>query len=72
MSGGQRIDDRKNWIGGMGESVLPMGAKAKRESSSEGAGELNEYWDTTEKIKAKQEMGKAKIKANPLKQGYNQ
>jgi hypothetical protein len=67
----KRIDDHSFWAGkGSDGSVFPMGAKTKMESSADGAGGLNEYWDTTEKIKGRQEMGQSKIKSHPVKPGY--
>jgi len=69
MAGGQRIDDHKAWMGGHGHgSVLPDGPhKVKMESSAMGAGHESEYEDTTEKIKAQQEMGVRKVKGHPHK-----
>ncbi|MCF1193186.1 hypothetical protein LRR18_16475, partial [Mangrovimonas sp. AS39] len=65
VAGGQRIDDHKFWAGSPSNgSVFPMGAKTKMESSAEGAGDLPKYEDTTERIKAAQEMGKKKIKGH--------
>ena len=71
MAGGQRIDDHKSWMGAPGKNmVLPMGAKTKVEMSAEGAGAENDYEDTTEKVKAQQMAGVAKIKARPMKPLY--
>ena len=71
MAGGMRINDHKSWVGAApnGE-VFPNGTKTKTETSAGGAGELNDYWDTTEKIKEAQEMSQRKIKSNQPKQGY--
>ena len=68
---GKRIDDHSNWIGGKGKnSVLPDGPhKTKTESSSEGFGGLMHYEDTTEAIKATQEMAKRKVHSHPHKAG---
>jgi hypothetical protein len=64
-SGGMSIDDHSFWAGkGSNGSVFPMGAKTKMESSAGGAGDMDKYEDTTERIKATQEMGQKKIKAH--------
>ncbi len=69
--GGTRIDDHSSWIGkGADGTVFPMGVKLKKESSAEGAGGVSRYEDTTETIKAQQEMSDKKIKSHPLKAGY--
>jgi hypothetical protein len=65
---GRRIDDHASWISKDGK--FPMESKMKTESSANGAGELGQYWDTTEKIKEAQEMGERKIKSNAPKPGY--
>lgn len=52
-----------------GPSPLPMGNKVKSFSSADGAGELNEYWDTTEKIKEQQDMGERKMSSHKPKPG---
>jgi hypothetical protein len=68
---GRKIDDHSFWAGGRSKaSVFPEGVKTKMESSAEGAGELGEYWDTTEKIKEQQVMGERKIKSHMTKPGY--
>jgi len=65
ISGGQRIDDHSFWAGkGANGSVFPMGAKTKQEMSAGGAGECTKYEDTTERIKASQDMAKAKVKSH--------
>jgi len=72
-SGGQRIDDHSFWGGSKGQaSVFPDGPhKTKNESSTEGAGSVLKYQDTTEAIKATQVEGVKKIKSHPTKQpGY--
>lgn len=67
-SGGQKIDDHGFWAGkGNAESPFPKGVHTKMESSAEGAGSEMDYEDTTEKIKAQQEMGIRKAKAHPQK-----
>ncbi len=69
--GGRRIDDHANWTGSAPKGqVFADGAKMKMESSANGAGELNQYWDTTEKIKEQQEMCEGKMKSNQTKPGY--
>ena len=71
MSGGKRIDDHGFWAGGKPKgSVLPDGAKMKQEHSAEGSGHEADYQDTTEAIKATQEMGDRKAKGHKLKAGY--
>jgi len=71
MAGGQRIDDHSFWAGKGGkDSVFPMQAKMKQESSAEGAGELSQYGDTTEAIKEQQVMGERKAKSHMMKPGY--
>lgn len=70
-SGGQRIDDHSFWAGGPSkESPLPMGSKMKQYTSAEGAGSELDYEDTTEKVKAQQELGASKVKAHPQKPLY--
>ncbi|MDE1970973.1 MAG: hypothetical protein KGI50_05355 [Patescibacteria group bacterium] len=68
MAGGKRIDDHSFWAGK--GKPLPMESKMKEERSADGAGELGEYWDTTEKIKEQQDMGERKIKGYSPKPGY--
>ena len=71
VAGGQAIDDHSFWAGGASKgSVFPEGVHTKDYSSAEGAGELPKYEDTSEAIKAAQEEGKRKVKANPVKTGY--
>lgn len=68
---GQKINDHSFWAGkGANNSVFPMGAKTKNESSAEGFGELSHYEDTTETIKSQQEMAKKKVHGHPHKAGY--
>jgi len=69
MSGGQKIND----FGGMPHtSDMAMKSKnsVKHYTSAEGAGHEADYEDTTEAIKAQQEMGVSKAKGHPLKSGY--
>ena len=71
MAGGQKINDHSFWAGGKSKgSVFPEGVKHKMESSASDAGAENSYEDTTEAIKKQQDMGAAKAKAHPLKDGY--
>jgi hypothetical protein len=65
-SGGQRIDDHSFWAGSKGkDSVFPDGPhKTKDESSSEGAGSLPRYEDTTERIKASQKEAVKQVKGH--------
>jgi hypothetical protein len=71
MSGGQKINDHKSWIGGAGKNmVMPQGVHTKAESSAEGAGAEMNYEDTTEAIKSQQVKSVAKAKAHPQKPMY--
>ncbi len=64
-SGGMRIDDHSFWAGGKSaDSVFPMGAKTKRVTSTEGAGEVMKYEDTNERIVSMQKEGVKKAKAH--------
>lgn len=67
--GGRKIADRGSWVSSNG-SILPMGTKQREESTSEHAGGLDMYEDTTESIKRQQDMGAKKIKGSPQKAGY--
>lgn len=68
---GRRINDHAFWAGGHSKgSVFPEGAKTKNESSAEGFGALSHYEDTTETIKAQQEMSKRKVHGHAHKEGY--
>ena len=68
---GRRIDDHSFWAGGAGKDmVMPMGAKTKNESSTEGSGEVMRYEDTTEAIKSVQEKSVSQTKRHPMKPGY--
>lgn len=68
---GRHINDHSFWAGGKSkESPMPMQSKMKQETSSEGFGELSHYEDTTETIKAQQEMAKKKVHGHPMKSGY--
>lgn len=71
-SGGQRIDDHSFWAGGRSKSsVFPDGPhKEKQYMSAEGAGSEMDYEDTSEKIKAQQDLGVKKAKAHPQKPMY--
>jgi hypothetical protein len=71
MAGGQKIDDHGFWAGGKSKaSVFPEGVHTKRYESANGAGELNQYEDTTEMIKTQQVMGDKKAKAHKHKEHY--
>ena len=71
MAGGQRIDDRKSWVGAPAKgTVFPTGAKTKEESSAQGAGSVGKYEDTTEAIKGVQMQGEGKIRGHKMKDGY--
>jgi hypothetical protein len=64
----RKITDRAS-IGGAG-TVPAKGVREKMMSSGEGAGSLNEYWDTEDKLKSQQDMASAKIRSHMQKQGY--
>lgn len=68
---GQRIDNHSFWAGGRSKgSVFPQGAKTKNETSASTFGMLREYEDTTEKIKAQQDMNTRKVHSHPQKAGH--
>jgi hypothetical protein len=68
---GQLINDRSFWAGGKSKgSPFPEGNKVKTYSSAEGAGALSPYEDTTEAIKAQQDMGIRKAKSHKVKDHY--
>ena len=68
---GRAIHDHSFWAGGRSkESVFPMSAKMKQETSAEGAGKLGKYEDTTEAIKSTQEAGIRKAKSHNQKDMY--
>lgn len=68
---GKKIDDHSFWAGGAGKNmVMPQGVHTKSESSADGDGGLSKYEDTTETIKAQQEMGVKKVRNNPTKSLY--
>lgn len=67
---GRKISDHGFWAGGKSkDSVFPKGVHTKDESSAEGFGGLSHYEDTTETIKAQQEMNKKKVHGHPQKPG---
>ena len=72
MSGGQRIDDHKVWMGSKGKSsVFPDGPhKTKDESSAEGVGNVPYYEDTTEAIKKVQMNSSKQVKGHPMKTSH--
>lgn len=60
---GRKISDHSFWGGGMSkESVLAHGVKNKMESSAETEGELRNYQDTSEKIRAAQDDNASRIR----------
>ena len=70
-SGGRRIDDHSFWAGGRSKgSVFPEGAKTKDMSSAESAGSLNRYEDTSEAIKAQQDIAKRKVDSHKQRDHY--
>lgn len=68
---GRHIEDHAFWAGSKPKgSVFPDGGgKLKEESSADGFGALSHYEDTTETIKAQQEMNKKKVHGHPHKPG---
>jgi hypothetical protein len=66
---GKRIDDHASWVGAAPKGeVFPHGPhKTKMESSAMSDGSLSKYEDTTEEIKAQQEMAKRKASGHPQK-----
>lgn len=69
MSGGMKITDKAGWPGDS-EQMMKSSNRLKNYSSADGAGELGQYWDTTEKIKEQQDMGERKVKSHMPKPGY--
>lgn len=65
---GMKITDHK-FFAGSGSPKFPKGNHTKDESSSEGAGSLMHYEDTTEAIKSTQEAAKKKVHGHPHKPG---
>ena len=67
----RRIDDHSFWAGkGEKGSVFPDGVHLKEERSAEGAGDLRDYYDTSEKIRDCQDMGERKAVSHKQKSGY--
>ncbi len=67
---GRRIDDHSSWIGkGSGGVVFPMSAKMMGESEANAFGGLGHYEDTTEAIKAQQNLNVKKVHGHPHKAG---
>jgi hypothetical protein len=69
MAGGMKITDKGGWPGSSSE-MMKSSNRLKDYSSAEGAGELNQYFDTSEKIKEVQVMGEKKVKSYAPKPGY--
>lgn len=68
---GRRIDDHSFWAGSKPHGkVFPENAKTKEEHSADGAGEMMNYPDTTERIKGVQEHGEKLAKKHHQKPGY--
>lgn len=60
--GGQRINDHNSWVGKAGEhEVFPTGCKVRKFSSSEGAGDLKNYEQTSEQIEHMQDMSERDV-----------
>jgi hypothetical protein len=73
MSRAPRIEDQRTWAGttNSGGKIFPDGPhKTKKEVSTEGAGRLAEYDDTTEDIHRDQKAGVAKLESRRMKPGY--
>lgn len=69
MAGGMKITDKGGWPGSS-EAMMKSSNKLKSFSSADGQGELNQYFDTTEKVKEQQVMGEGKMGSNAPKPGY--
>ena len=69
MAGGMKITDKGGWPGSSTE-MMNSSNRLKEYSSAEGAGELNDYFDTSEKIKEVQVMGERKVESHKTKPGY--
>lgn len=69
MAGGMKITDHGGWPASS-DALMKSSNKVKNYSSAEGDGALNDYWDTTEKIKEQQSMGDSKMKSHKMKPGY--
>lgn len=70
-SGGMRIDDHKFFAGPVDkEVVMPRGAHLKAQSDADGMGDLMNYEDTEEKVRAQQELGVKKQKGHPQRPMY--
>lgn len=68
---GRKINDHSSWVGkGSNGVVFPSGSKMKSESSADGFGGLSHYEDTTETIKAQQNMSKGKVNSHARKDGH--
>lgn len=66
---GRKIDD----FGGQphtSDMAMKSSNKVKHFSSSEGAGHMSDYPDTTEDIHRDQEHGASKMKGRQMKPGY--
>jgi hypothetical protein len=66
MSGGRLIKDHSSmWGAKSKDSVFPKGPnQVRNESSASSVGGLNDYQDTTGKIKAAQNASAAKVRAH--------
>lgn len=69
MAGGMKITDKSGWPGSS-EEMMKSSNRLKSYGSANGDGELDQYWDTTEKIKEQQEMGDRKSSSHKMKPGY--
>jgi hypothetical protein len=67
---GRKINDHSSWVGKGKNTVLPDGAKTMQQTPVEGFGGLSNYQDTTETIRAQQEMSKKKVHGHPQKTGH--
>lgn len=60
--GGKRIDDHSFWAGSHGHNtVMPDGAKTKRDTTAESAGKLGLYEGVDEQIKRQQDMASSDV-----------
>lgn len=68
--GGRKINDHSFWAGSKSkESPMPMNSKMMQESEASNFGALHHYEDTTEAIKAQQNLNVKKVHGHPHKAG---
>lgn len=67
--GTRRIDDFGGYPSNSDE-MMDSSVKLKHYKSADGAGEINDYPDTTEEIERDQNHGESKIKKHKQERGY--